>query len=339
VSIITTIGLYVPHNGNFQHMSALEAVNLIVMIIVSVGAGASILQSTMSSAIKGDLARGHVERQLIRRLKRHGIIFGYTQLGKYVAEKLREMKTEYVVVTKNEKVYRDLISNEVLAVLQRDSRAIEALREAGIARASVVIVCGQDDADNMLFILSARKLHPAVRIVAVANDEELVQTAKNAGADEVIPSSITVGHLLALSAVAKNLAGIVFSRGVEGKAKEEEEESAEEYQARISRGAQAEPEDVRYATEPGTTNGIVRIPVPIASPFIGKPLQDILPALPSGACLIGVTGGGKILHDSLSDPRFRLERGDALLALGEIPSLRQIEQNLETSRISRRLER
>jgi hypothetical protein len=58
VSTITTIGLYVPNQGNFQTMPSLEAALLIVMIIVSVGAGASIVQSTVGTVAKGALAKG-----------------------------------------------------------------------------------------------------------------------------------------------------------------------------------------------------------------------------------------------------------------------------------------
>jgi Trk K+ transport system NAD-binding subunit len=37
---------------------------------------------------------------------------------------------------------------------------------------------------------------------------------RNAGADVVIPSSVSVGHLLALSATTRDLVGIVFSEKV-----------------------------------------------------------------------------------------------------------------------------
>jgi Trk K+ transport system NAD-binding subunit len=48
----------------------------------------------------------------------------------------------------------------------------------------------------------------------VVNDDSLIDTAKNAGADVVIPASVTVGHLLALSAVTKDLVGVVFSEKI-----------------------------------------------------------------------------------------------------------------------------
>src|SRR5208337_2426312 len=60
-------------------------------------------------------------------------------------------------------------------------------------------------------ILSARKLRPDIKIVRVVHDSSLVNMAKRAGADVVIPSAVTLGHLLVLSAVTKNIVDVVFS--------------------------------------------------------------------------------------------------------------------------------
>ncbi len=214
VSTITTIGLYVPNGGNFFTLNRTEAALLVVMIVVSVGAGASILQGTVNAAVNTSLARGEAEKRLVERLKGHVIIFGYTHMGRYVAEKLDEMGIDYVVTTKDANVFQELLKQKILAVLEVDVHPIKALKEAGIERASMVVVAHISDPDNMLFILSARKLRPDVRIVTVVHDESLVETARNAGADVVIPSSVTVGHLLALSAVTKDLVGVVFSEKV-----------------------------------------------------------------------------------------------------------------------------
>jgi voltage-gated potassium channel len=214
VSTITTIGLYVPNGGNFFTLNKTEAGLLVVMIIISVGAGASILQSTVNAAVNTSLARGEAEKRLVGRLKGHVIIFGYTHMGRYVAEKLDEMGIDYVVTTKDPNMFQDLLKKKILAVLEIETRPIAALKEAGIERASMVVVAHSNDPDNMLFILSARKLRPDVRIVTVVHDEALIETARNAGADVVIPSSVTVGHLLALSAVTKDLVGVVFSEKV-----------------------------------------------------------------------------------------------------------------------------
>ncbi len=214
VSTITTIGLYVPNGGNFVTLNSTEAALLIVLIIVSVGAAASLLQGTVSAVVSGDLARGEAERSLIRRMKGHVIVFGYTHLGRYVADKLRELGLDCVVVTRDPTLYETLTKRKVLAVLEQENRPIVTLKAANIETASTLITAHEKDPDNMLIILSARRLKPSIRIISVVHDDQLSEPAKNAGADVVIPSSVSVGHLLALSATTKDLVGIVFSERV-----------------------------------------------------------------------------------------------------------------------------
>ena len=214
VSTITTIGLYVPNGGNFLTLNRTEAALLIVMILVSVGAAASILQGTVSTAVNGDLARGEAEKRLIKRMKDHVIVFGYAHLGRYVAEKLGDLGLDYVVVTHDPAIYESLTKKKALAVLEHQNRPIVALNEAKIETASTLVTAHENDSDNMLVILSARRLKPDIRIITVVHDDQLLDTAKNAGADVVIPSSVSVGHLLALSVTTRDLVGVVFSEKV-----------------------------------------------------------------------------------------------------------------------------
>ena len=93
VSTITTIGFYIPHGNNFLTMNPWESVLLIIMILISVGAGASILQSSINTIVKGDLAKSLAEKKLLQKLKQHVIVLGYTHWGRYVTEKLEELGT------------------------------------------------------------------------------------------------------------------------------------------------------------------------------------------------------------------------------------------------------
>jgi voltage-gated potassium channel len=214
VSTITTIGLYVPHGGNFGAMPSQETILLIVIIIVSVGSAASFLQATVNVVVNGDLARGEAEKRLLKKMKNHVIVFGYAHLGRYVADKLRELGIDYVVVTHEPAIYESLVKMKAMAVIQHENRPIVALKEAGIDTATTLIAAHEKDPENMLIILSARRLRPDIRIISVVHDEQLTETAKNAGADVTVPSSVSVGHLLALSAVTRDLVGIVFSEKV-----------------------------------------------------------------------------------------------------------------------------
>jgi len=185
-----------------------------VLIIISVGAAASLLQGTISSVVNGDLARGAAERSLIKRMKGHVIVYGYAHLGRFVADKLAELGLDCVVVTRDPAIYETLTKKKVLVVLEQENRPIITLRQAHVDQASTLIAAHEKDPDNMLAILSARRLRPDIRIISVVHDDELTETAKNAGADVVIPSSVSVGHLLALSATTRDLVGIVFSERV-----------------------------------------------------------------------------------------------------------------------------
>ena len=214
VSTITTIGLYVPNGGNFVTLNRQEALLLIIMIIVSVGAGASILQNTMNSVVNGALAKGEIEKKLIAKLKGHFIVCGYTRMGKYVTEKLDKSGQDYVVITKNPNIYNELIRSDVLAVLETEGDAIKTLKSAHIENASVVVVTDVNDSDNQLLILSARKLRHDIKILTIVHEPSLMEMAKNAGADIVIPASITLGHLLAFAAVTPNAVGVIDSEKI-----------------------------------------------------------------------------------------------------------------------------
>jgi len=145
VSTITTIGLYVPHGGNFATMPSQETILLIVVIIVSVGAAASFLQATVNAVVNGDLARGEAERNLIEKMKNHVIIFGYAHLGRYVADKLEEIGVDYVVVTHDPAMYNMLTKRKVLAVFEHENRPIVTLKEAGIQTATTLIAAHEKD--------------------------------------------------------------------------------------------------------------------------------------------------------------------------------------------------
>jgi Trk K+ transport system NAD-binding subunit len=160
------------------------------------------------------MAKSEADKRLIARLKNHVIIYGYTHMGRYVANKLEELGMDYVVISRNPTVYQQLVSKDIFAVIEHETQPIEALTAAGVEKASMIIVSHTDDSDNMLFILSARKLRPDIRIVTVVHDSTLTTMAKNAGADVIIPASVTVGHLLALSAVTKDIVGVVFSEKI-----------------------------------------------------------------------------------------------------------------------------
>jgi len=289
VSTVTTLGFYSPNDNNLFTMHWAESVLLIIMIVISVGAVASILQSSVNTIAKGDLAKGQAGKKLINKLRQHVIVLGYTYLGIYVTEKLDDIGLDYVVVTKNPTKYEELLKKRAFAVLESETQPMEALTNAGIEHASIVVVAHEKDTDNMLAILSSRKMRPDIRIISVVQSPSLIETAKNAGADMVIPSTVTVGHLLALSAVTKNLVGIVFSERMG--AKEIAEFTVNKSSKLIGKGLQ---EIAQYAT----IIGLLQKGKPVKNlfdPTLTIQEKDTLLVLGDTACLVTIGEEAKAL--------------------------------------------
>lgn len=211
VSTVTTIGLFSPENGNVFAMNRSEVMLIIVLMVISVGSGASLVQSTISRAVS-EGGRAQLKERLIKRLKNHVIVYGYSHMGKYIVERLEEIGYDYVIITRVQDVYNQLLKNDSFVVFENETDIIGALKSAGIEKASLVIVADVNDSDNMRFILTARKLRRDIKIHTVVHDPSLVDMEKAAGADVVIPSTVAVGNLLAFSADYKDLVGVVFTQ-------------------------------------------------------------------------------------------------------------------------------
>ena len=210
VSTVTTIGLFSPKNGNLFAMDKNEAILLIVLMVVSVGSGASLVQSTVSMAVS-EGGKAEANARLIRRLKGHTVVYGYTHMGKYIVERLEELGHDAVVIAKTPETYNLLQKKNLFVVLENETDIIEALKSAGIEKASLVIGADANDSDNMRLILTARKLRPDIKIHSVVHDASSVEMEKDAGANVVIPTTVAVGTLLALLAENEDLVGLVFT--------------------------------------------------------------------------------------------------------------------------------
>ena len=212
VSTVTTIGLFTPNNGNVYAMNRNEVILIIVLMIVSVGSGASLVQSTVGMAVS-ERGKAAAQNRLVKRLKNHVIVYGYSHMGRFITEKLAEIGYDFVTITRIPDVYNELLRKDFFVVLETETDIIGALKSAGIENASLVIVSDVNDSDNMRFILTARKLRPDIKIHTVVHDPSLTEMVKDAGANVVIPSTVAVGELLAFSA-DKHLVGVVLTQNM-----------------------------------------------------------------------------------------------------------------------------
>ncbi|MDG6908425.1 MAG: NAD-binding protein [Nitrososphaerota archaeon] len=168
VSTITTIGIYAP---NIQSMPNIEKALLVVVFIVSVGSDASLVQGTVSATVKKELLTEELASRKAHRMKDHTIVMGYAFLGKYVVNGLKNTGGDFVVVARDGANVGPLKSEGTPVIVSPVTHVTESLKEAGIEHASALISTFEDDGDNMLAVMAAKKMNPRIRVISIVNDK------------------------------------------------------------------------------------------------------------------------------------------------------------------------
>jgi voltage-gated potassium channel Kch len=150
-------------------------------------------------------------------LENHVIVVGYRFLGKYVVESLQRLKAEFIVITRFEGQVDTLRSHGIPALYSQITRIRDALKEANVEKASTLISTLEDDGENMLTVLAAKKLNSKIKTISIVNERELVKGVRDAGADIVIPYFEIMGQMLATSSISKEITGVFFSDDLRSK--------------------------------------------------------------------------------------------------------------------------
>ena len=183
VITLTTVGY-----GEVQPLSTAGRLFTIVLLILGVGTLAygisNLVEYVMTGSVSGRLARRRMNN-MIEQLDKHVIICGYGRVGRSAASSLQQNDRPALVVEKDESSAAQARSDGHL-VLQGDATNDEVLRDAGVERASGMLVCAGDDTLNLFIVLSARALNPALHIVARSIDPENEGKMRRAGADRVV---------------------------------------------------------------------------------------------------------------------------------------------------------
>ncbi len=204
VSTISTIGFYAPP---LNAMPNLEKILLIVIMIVSVGSAASMVQGVVTSVVKKELWTEDMDRMRIQRMKDHIIIVGYTHIGRYVAQRLVEMNYRFCVITREKGNIKELQELNMPFILSDLKSPVEVLTQANVSSASSIVLALEDDDTNMLYALTAKFMKNGIRIIAINNDHKLMEGMKKAGIDVVLPIYFMVGSVAAYSVASESVLG------------------------------------------------------------------------------------------------------------------------------------
>lgn len=204
VTTITTVG--------FREVFPLDATGRVITMATvltgfglgfyTAGAGIEELISLAESRRASRSATMHEE--MLHSLDGHVILCGFGRVGSGVWSNLQSRGVEVLVVESDPA--RVAAAEEAGArVLAGDATHNAVLDEAGVARAQALVACVSDDADNLVIVLSARSLAPALHIVSRASEAEWEDKLRLAGADRVVAPQVVGSERLAAMAVEKSL--------------------------------------------------------------------------------------------------------------------------------------
>lgn len=134
-------------------------------------------------------------------------ILGHGHIGCAAAKFLERKPVPFVLIDQSE---RSVCTTHVPVIGDATSRHI--LMNAGIERATGVIVTTNDDSTNVFLTLASRHMHPNIRIVARANSNENIDQLYAAGADFVVANA-SVGTSILMNLIDRK-ASVFLSEGM-----------------------------------------------------------------------------------------------------------------------------
>jgi CPA2 family monovalent cation:H+ antiporter-2 len=151
----------------------------------------------ISSSSEGELidSKNYIKTE-VSDINEHVIIVGFGNTGKVLANILISQYVYYVAVDINPQIVKTERDNGYL-VYKGDATKIDIFEEAGIKRASNVVIA----VPNMITAKKIAKIikshYPEMKIIAKSYDMEDVSELNKAGIDEIIPENYEVSIMLA----------------------------------------------------------------------------------------------------------------------------------------------
>jgi len=277
------ITLFTVGYGEVAPLSTAGRILTMAIIVTGVGtsvyAAGQVLEIILEGELLGFRKKQRMNR-MIREMKDHYIICGFGRVGHQVAEDFNAAGIPYVIIDSKPETITELEPRGIPALVG-DVTSDSILEEAGIRRAKGLVACSDSDVTNVYVTLSARAINPSLFIVARAGQHETERKLQIAGANRTVsPYFIS----------AKRMAAMV-SKPV-----------ASDFLDVVMHGRELEFQ-------------LHEVPVPPASPLVGRTLSDTEIRARSGALVIAIrrADGRLELQPRAATP---VGAGDTLVVIG-----------------------
>jgi voltage-gated potassium channel len=147
------------------------------------------MASTTALLVQGELGGLRWRRRMesaARKIRDHVVVCGAGATGIHCIRELAHLGTPFVVIDRSAEVAEAVTRAHGGVAVVGDATHDEVLEEAGVTRARGVISALTEDKDNLFVTITARALHPGLRIVAKAIDARAEPKLRRAGADAVV---------------------------------------------------------------------------------------------------------------------------------------------------------
>lgn len=199
---VATIGF-----GEIIDMTSNPPARVFTVIIGILGAGnLSMLFSVVTvvlleTDLNGTLRRKRMEKN-ITRLKGHYILCGFGRVGRNTSRELEATHRHFVAIDEDpNKLHEYREKNPGFLSLHADASDDDVLQLAGIQDANGVFAVTGDDSRNLMIVITARQLNPAIRIVARCHETRNIEKMRKAGADAIVSPDFTGGMRIASAMV------------------------------------------------------------------------------------------------------------------------------------------
>ncbi len=264
----------------------------IFLIIFGMGVllfGISTFTAFLVEGELSELLRRRKMEKNISALKGHYIVCGIGTIGSHIIDELRQTGRPFVAIDTREEVCREMAEKGML-VIKGDSTSSLILKSANAVNAKGVFCALHSDAENLLLVLTAKGINPALKIVARAKEDESEDKMRRAGADGVVLPEF-IGGLRMASAMVRPEAVTFLDKMLK------------------SQDATFRVEDIAVGAH---------------SPFAGKTLNASGLLDKKGISVVAIRKGEKYIFNPTREEI--LEVGDALILIGETMSIRDIKK-------------
>jgi voltage-gated potassium channel len=287
LTTFTTIGYQEVHPLSFHGR---------VFNIFMIVAGVSLLflligvltQALLEFELRDFFGKRRMERD-IAQLKGHYIICGAGRVGRSVARELAHKPAPFVIIDSNlEKMQK--FNDEQWLMIIGDATQEAALKQARIEHAAGLVAATTTDATNIYIVLTARGLNPKLKIIARASEEYAEKHLKSVGADTVISPYHFAGHRIAQTFLRPHVLDFLDS-------------------ATVQLGVPLE---------------IAQVHIGEGSVYIGQTLAASKVRHDPGIIVLAIKRGDQMRVNPSKDDVMYAD--DYLIAMGEPPKLRQLEE-------------